>query len=167
MVDMDEYVYIVNNTLKGYLSNKIFNKCDFIKLHWAIPTDNNLIYYDPRPLFERFKPPYIKSEVVKSIIRGNISNLKYWVHSPNYSPTRNVTCNNEGKVIYYKNINFQSYGPLNINKAYIIHFRFKSTEELVNKIKRGYSNWFRNDLKDFLLGVLKSYFRIKKRSLLF
>ena len=50
MVDMDEYLYIVNNTLKNYLSNKIFNKCDFIKFHWVIPNDNNLLYYDSRPL---------------------------------------------------------------------------------------------------------------------
>jgi len=46
MVDMDEYLYIVNNTLKNYLSNHIFNKCDFIIFHWVIPNDNNLLNYD-------------------------------------------------------------------------------------------------------------------------
>ena len=162
MVDMDEYVYIVNDTLKEYLSNKIFNKCDFIKLHWVIPTDNELIFYDPRPLFVRFKPPYIKSDIIKSIIRGNIKDLVYWVHSPNYSPKRNITCDNEGKKIYYKNINFQAKHPININKAYIIHFRYKSTEELVKKIKRGYSNWFKNSTKEFLIQTIKSYLRINK-----
>ena len=96
MVDMDEFVYIVNNTLKEYLKNKIFNKCDFIKLHWVIPTDNDLIHYDPRPLFERFKPPYINSKQVKSIIRGNIPDLKYWIHSPLFSPKKNTSCNNKG-----------------------------------------------------------------------
>ena len=165
MVDMDEFVYIVNDTLKGYLTNKLFDKCDFIKLHWVIPTDNNLIHYDPRPLFERFKPPYFKSEIVKSIIRGNISDLRYWVHSPNFSPKRNVTCTNEGKIIYYKDINFQSFGPLNINKAYIIHFRYKSTEELVNKIKRGYRNWYKNEIKEYLFGIIKAYFRINNMTL--
>ena len=82
MVDMDEFLYIVDGTLKSYLTQKRFNKCDFIKFHWVIPKDNDLIYYDPRPLFESFKPPYIKSKFVKSIIRGNISDLRYWVHSP-------------------------------------------------------------------------------------
>ena len=67
MVDMDEFLFIVNNTLKGYLTNKEFDKCDFIKFHWVITTDNNLIYYDKRPLFERFKPPYIKKQFIKSI----------------------------------------------------------------------------------------------------
>ena len=41
---------------------------------------------------------------------------------------------------YYKNMNFESLEPININRAYIIHFQFKSTEEFVNKFKRGYNN---------------------------
>ena len=64
MVDMDEYLYIINDTLKSYLNNKIFDKCDFIKIHWADSQDNNLIHYDPRPLFERFKKPYILSKFI-------------------------------------------------------------------------------------------------------
>ena len=77
MIDMDEFLYIIDDTLKDYLNNKRFKKCDFIKVHWVIPTDNDLMYYDPRPLLERFKPPYIKSPYIKSIIRGNIYDLKY------------------------------------------------------------------------------------------
>ena len=63
---------------------------------------NNLIYYEPKPLFERFRPPYIKSKFIKSIIKGNISDLEYWVHSPLYSPSKNITCNCAGKLIHYK-----------------------------------------------------------------
>ena len=77
MVDMDEFLYIVDETLKEYLTNRRFNKCDFIKFNWVFTTDNDLLNYDSRPLFERFKPTFIKSEFIKSIIRGNISNLKY------------------------------------------------------------------------------------------
>jgi hypothetical protein len=65
MVDMDEYLYIINDTLKSYLNDKIFDKCDFIKIHWADSQDKNLIHYDPRPLFERFKKPYILSKYYK------------------------------------------------------------------------------------------------------
>ena len=165
MFDMDEFLYIVNDTLKGYLSNNIFNKCDFIKLHWVISTDNNLVYYDSRPLFERFKPPYIKSVFIKSIIRGNIPGLKYWVHSPFVSSKRNTTCNNEGNIIYYKNMNFESINPININKAYLIHFRYKSTEELVNKIKRGYGNWFENRLQNYLIGLIREYLNTNNATL--
>jgi len=160
MVDMDEFLYIVDETLKEYLTNRRFNKCDFIKFNWVFTTDNDLLYYDSRPLFERFKPPYIKSEFIKSIIRGNISNLKYWVHSPFISPERNITCNNIGKKIYYKDLNFEGIKPINTKKAYIIHFRYKSTEELINKIKRGYSNWFKDDLEKFLKDNIRIYLSI-------
>ena len=164
MVDMDEYLFIVNDTLKGYLLNKRFNKCDFIKINWVIATDNNLIYYDPRSLFERFKPPYIKSEFVKSIIRGNISGLKYWVHTPYISPYKNITCNNVGRRIYYKKMNFIRINPINIRKAYIIHFEHKSTEELIKKIKRGYKNWLKSYKEKFIIEKIKFYLKINKAS---
>ena len=158
MVDMDEYLYIVNDTLKSYLTNQIFDKCDFIKIHWANSQDNNLLHYDPRPLFKRFKKPYIKSKYIKTIIKGNITDLKYWVHSPYISPYRNITCDNEGNIINYTNMNFQSINKINTNKAYLIHFRFKSTEEFINKYKRGYSNWHRNNTQKILQERLQNYF---------
>jgi len=161
MFDMDEFLYIVDDSLKGYLTNKRFNKCDFIKIHWVFPTDNNLIYYDSRPLFERFKPPYIKSEYIKSIIRGNISNIKFRIHSPTISPERNITCNNIGKRIYYDYMSFPNIRSINIKKAYIIHFRYKSTEEFIHKLKRGYSNWVENNLK-FVIEQIKIYLFINK-----
>jgi hypothetical protein len=165
MVDMDEFLFIVNNSLKRYLSSKIFKKCDFIKFHWVIPTDNDLIFYDKRPLFERFKPPYIESKYIKTIIRGNISGLKYRVHSPSISPKKNITCNNEGKRIYYKNMNFESYNPININKAYIIHFIFKSTEEFINKLKRGHNKWSESRCSKYKRSYIKFYFEKNKPTL--
>lgn len=159
MVDMDEFLYIVNDKLKNYLTNKIFDKCDFIKIHWANTQDNNLIHYDPRPLFQRFKKPYIKSNFIKTIIRGNITNLKYWVHSPYISPERNVTCTNDGKIINYKYMNFESIDKINTDKAYLIHFRFKSTEEFINKYKRGYNNWHGNRINQVLQERLDTYLK--------
>ena len=101
LVDIDEYLYLVeDNSLKDYLSNKNFEKCDFIKFNWAISTDNNLLHYDNRTLFQRFKYPFLKDKFVKTMIRGNILNLKYTVHSPNISnifPLRNISCTNKEK----------------------------------------------------------------------
>ena len=160
MLDMDEFLYIINDSLKGYLTQKSFNKCDFIKIHWVYPKNNDLVYYDSRPLFERFKPPYVKSKMIKSIIRGNITDLRYWVHSPYISPKRNITCNNLGNKIYYKEINFEFIRKINIKKAFIIHFEFKSTEEFINKIKRGYSKWFGNEIEKFLIKKILFYLKI-------
>ena len=158
MVDMDEFLYIINDTLKDYLANNNLDKCDFIKFHWLCPTDNDLIYYDNRTLFERFKGPYIKSVFIKSIVRGHISDLKYWVHSPSYSPERNVTCNNVGQKLSYEKLNFESIDEINVEKAFLIHFRYKSTEEFIGKFKRGYSDWFGSRLQGFINANLKDYF---------
>ena len=157
MVDMDEFLYIVKDTLKDYLVNQIFDKCDFIKFHWILSTDNNLLHYDPRPLFERFKPPFIKSIFIKTMVRGNISDLKYWVHSPRYSPKRNITCNNIGEKINYKKLNFEKIYKINVEKAFIIHFRFKSTEELIMKFTRGYSDWLGSWSKSFIKISVREY----------
>ena len=147
---MDEYLYIKNDKLKNYLLKPRFNKCDFIKFQWVLPTDNNYLYYENKSLFERFKGPYKNSIYIKSIIRGNISRLKYWVHSPYVSPDKNISCNNEGKTININNINFESINKKDIKKAFIIHFNFKSTEEFIKKIKRGYSNWLGNKTSSIL-----------------
>lgn len=165
MVDMDEYLFIVDDNLKNYLYRPIFKKCDIINFHWVLATDNNLLYYDQRPLFERFKKPYIESAFIKSMVRGNISNLKYSVHSPSFSPDRNVTCNNEGKKLNISFLEIEYVIPISIKNAYLIHFRYKSTEEFIKKYKRGYSNWFGDRINSFLYGNLKEFFQINRLTL--
>ena len=159
MVDMDEFLYIKKNSLKNYLLKPVFNKCDFIKFHWIIPSDNNHLYYKNKPLFKRFKGPYRSSPFIKSIIRGKIKKLKYMVHSPFKSPFRNISCNNIGKKINNKKINIEYINNINIKKAYIIHYKYKSTEEYINKIKRGYHGW----TKSYIYKTrIKSYFKDNK-----
>ena len=159
MIDMDEYLVIKNNdTLKGYLTDHVFDKCDFIKLHWRIPSDNNLLHYENKSLFERFKRPYYTSNHIKSIIRGHINNLVYWIHSPKISPERNVTCDNIGRILVKKKLNFQSIMHINTDRAYFVHFFFKSTEEYINKYKRGYKNWPHLNMD----GRIKNYFKNNK-----
>jgi len=155
MIDMDEYLIIKDNTLKGYLSDKVFDKCDFIKIHWKMTSDNNLLHYENKSLFERFKEPYILSDHIKSILRGGINNLKYSIHSPEFSPERNVTCDNRGRIINYKYLNFQSIRPYNADKAYFLHFYFKSTEEYINKFKRGYKDWPQSKLSGWIYNYFK------------
>jgi hypothetical protein len=152
MIDMDEFLYIKNETLKNYLLNPVFNKCDFIKIHWVLPTDNNHLYYENKSLFERFKGPYKNSKYIKTIVKGNIPRLKYWVHSPYISPERNTTCNNKGGIINYKYLNFEFINKIDIAKAFIIHFKYKSTEETIKKIKRGYDSFYQ---KKRIPGVLR------------
>ena len=145
MVDFDEFLNIVKDNLKNYLSNKIFEKCDFIKINQVIAKDNNLLHYENKSLFERFKGPYItNNNIVKSIIRGKIDNLTYRVHAPYYSPLRNISCNNIGQII--DNYRAISTKIINFDKAYFIHFRYKSTEEFIERYKIGF-NWTKDKIQ--------------------
>jgi translation initiation factor IF-2 len=117
------------------------------------------LHYENKSLFERFKKPYKKSIFIKSMIKGNISNLKYWTHSPYISPIKNITCNNIGRIIKYDQMNFESISRINLKKGYIIHFNYKSTEEYINKFKRGYSNWFGKKYNNFINSKIEDYFR--------
>ena len=53
-------------------------------------------------------------------------------------------------------MNFESIDKINTDKAYLIHFRFKSTEEFINKYKRGYNNWHGNRINKVLQDIKKS-----------
>jgi len=165
MIDMDEFLYIVDNSLKNYLSNIKFKQCDFIEYHWVLPSDNNLIYYDSRPLFERFNGSFVKSSLFKTMVKGKISNLSYAVHSIKYRMENKTFCNNEGNKISGEYIPKLDQQHININKAYIIHFRFKSTEEFVKKCKRGYNYWLGKRAKQFLLELLDWYFWVNEITL--
>lgn len=96
MNDVDEFLFIVNNTLKNYLSSPFLNECDFIRIHWVEAVNEDLIYYDNRSLFERFNKTKIKSSFTKSVIRGHIPNLTYGIHHFKQSPLRNISCTNTG-----------------------------------------------------------------------
>ena len=52
-----------------------------------------------------------------------------------------------------------------MDKAFLIHYRFKSTEELINKYKRGYRDWFGKNSKGFLKGNIEDYFEQNKITL--
>lgn len=157
MLDLDEFLFIKSFGLKQYLSQLIFKKCDFISFHWAIPDDNNLIRYENKSLFERFPGPYKKSRFIKTAIRGKIKSLRYSVHAPAFSPLNNNTCNNIGKIIYKKHLNEAYITPINIDEAFIIHFKYKSTEEYINKYKKGYYNISGPDLELVLKQKLTEY----------
>ena len=163
MNDIDEFLVVKNDKLKNYLYKGSFKKCDFIKFHWVLSNDNNLLYYDNRSLFERFKGPYKLDTHIKTMVRGNINNIKFDIHTPFYSPDRNVSCNNKGKIYKNKEILFQDVFDINIEKSYIIHFKYKSTEEYIKKYKRGY-HWRINDTQ-FMKMRIKEYFEDNKITL--
>ena len=137
---MDEYIYLKNyKNIKNYLTKNRFNKCQRIQLNWIFHTDNNLLFYDNRPLHERFPEREKKAQGkkkgkdqgVKSILRGNISTKVYDVHILN----KNLTgCDGFGNI---KSILGISTDISDFNYYYIDHYYSKSTEEFIQKLMRG------------------------------
>ena len=138
--EMDEFIFLRNySNLKDFLSQKIFNKCQRIQLNWFIHTDNNLLYYDKRPLKERFpKKKFIingkklpGARLIKSILKGNIEIKIKQIHQLN---DKLKACDGFGKSVKYKGI-----GTNNTDHYYnyIAHYWSKSTEEFINKLIRG------------------------------
>ena len=133
--DIDEFIYLKDTkSLKDYLMRKTFDKCQTIQLNMVAHTDNNLLLYENKPLFERFPKKKInRMEALKSIIKGNIKIDITCIHNLN---KKLKSCNGFGQfnfkekyIIFTKNPDFKYY--------YIDHFSFKSTEEFINKLNKG------------------------------
>ena len=148
--DVDEYLILPNyNNIHEFLEDKIFNQFDVIHVNWVFYDDNDLIFYDNRPLQKRFiRPTYLikknyKNLFIKSVVRSRLSKIKFLnPHTPN-GPY--LVCDVTGKKVK----NSLILGQLNLNAPYLKHFYFKTVEEYFkNKMNRGYPDAYgTNNLK--------------------
>ena len=134
--DIDEYIYLNNfNNIKHFLNEPRFEKCENIQLNWLLFTDNNLIYYTNKSLLERFTEidPLVKTRHInkhsngKSILRGHISNIK--ITNFHCISDKLRTCDGFGRQKYYIQKDYKYY--------YFKHFFCKSTEEFIEKLRKG------------------------------
>ena len=102
-------------------------------------TDNDLVYYDKRPLIERFTEPNYKwrgNAHVKSMVRGNLNKTIFKEKRSNHVPEKNVKiCDSMGRIIY--KYNPFSLSPPVFDYGYLKHFCYKTAEEFSNKLLRG------------------------------
>ena len=138
--DMDEFIFLRNfSSIKDFLNQNIFNKCQRIQLNWFFHTDNNLLYYDNRSLIERFPEKKIiyrgkklgNSTLIKSILKGGIDIKIEGIHVLNPSL---IACDGFGNI---KKIKGMATDKPDYYYNYIDHYWSKSTEEFVNKLMRG------------------------------
>ena len=154
--DMDEFIFLKDNfDIKNFLNQKKFDGCKVILLNWVLRSDNELLHYDNRSLFERFKKrgnKILNAIDVKPILRGSLLTK---INDAHFINNRLKQCDGFGRRkefegIYDKNPDYELY--------YLDHFYSKSTEEFVNKIIRGSVAYGPN--KRFY--ILKNYFDINK-----
>jgi len=155
--EIDEFIHLYNyNKIKPFLNQNKFKNCQEILLNLVCHTDNNLLYYEDKPLFERFpnivpeSKPASKLLEMKSIIRGHIKGVV--INSNHLGDTRLFSCNSSGRHEKFRYIKTY-YGD---NKYYYIdHFYSKSTEEFIQKITKG--DAIRNDPK-YIYERIDKYF---------
>lgn len=111
--DIDEFLYIQNYTQPK------FNKCQNILNNWKYYGDNNIVYYENKPLKERFIKEYNIEKLsfnkfnycaAKSIIRGGLKLI--WAFLPHYT-NNTINCRADGKFLD------NYFSPLQYTFAYI------------------------------------------------
>ena len=160
--EVDEYLYLKDiKNIKIFLNNVKFSKCQKIQLNWIFHTDNNKLYYEDKPLKERFPEREEKARnrdfggslQVKSILRGHIPNITInCIHTLN---RKLYTCNGFGEKqkpfgIRTRKSDFKYY--------YIDHYYCKSTEEFINKVNKGDILYYKKNI----LHRINNYFKMNK-----
>ncbi len=142
--DADEYLILPNHKNIHHLFNTInYDEFDIIHVNWIYYDDNELIYYDNRPLQIRFNRPKFnynnknknnKMDIhIKSIIRNGFVNFE-WKGNPHTPSGLFKCCDVNGKKI--NNSPFNQENPAiisNLSVPFLKHFCFKTIEEYFKK----------------------------------
>jgi len=150
-IDNDEFLnFSKDNNVKEYLSRDEINKSDIIRINWKCYDDNDLIYYEDKPLKERFThlcwdDPYsfYENRHIKTFLHNTLryAELDYGdaaAHSPllNYILDK-VVIDNSGKVLEELDVEQHANKEINYDLCWLDHYRMKTIDEYINnKIKK-------------------------------
>ena len=140
--DIDEFVTFRNEyTLESFLNQEIFEDTDTVLIPWVEYDDNNLIYYDDRPVMERFT--HLTSRhgwnLVKSFARTNKEiyddSMRNMIHCFKLQGDRIKYAN--GRCIPFINnmSNWYMANDLVVNTSNCIlnHYKTKTIEEFLRR----------------------------------
>lgn len=141
--DFDEFLVLEHDkTIQEYVS-RFPEDWQAILINWDCKTDSGLIYYDPRPLVERFtvslspidKPVQYgnipENAHVKCILKGGGDGIVFY--SNPHVPNTPLICYNASG-IRCSNAPWQ---PIDYRMARFLHFTTKTAEEYCSKLQRG------------------------------
>lgn len=156
--DADEFLELPTcSKISDFVSQSIFRKYDCIKINWLCYGDNEQVYYEDKPIQERFSKPAIYNPILgikfnyhvhmnyyqKSIVKT--SSKAIFLNSVHY-PDNALLCNSDGSPSLSINSNTPIYN------AILKHYITKSTEEYCMKVFRGYPDQIVTEVqKDALL----------------
>ena len=147
--DCDEFLEFKKHgmTMQEFLDRPCFEDYDMVHVNWMCYGDNDQLYYEDKPVQERFKKPvtpynfrvkypFAENCHVKSIIRGYIDDIEIkWTRNSHSPTTELACCDSRGK--YIEN-SFSPFCDYDFSVAYLKHYTTKSVEEYCEKIKRGF-----------------------------
>ena len=128
--NIDELIQLKNNNnIKYFLGQEKFNTCKKIYINWALHTDNNIIHNGvktpqqrlPESKEKQTEDKSSKNTLIKSIIRGNISNIIF--DSEHKLSNELQGCNEEGIEIF---LNGNRINEEDFNNNYVDHYHYKS-----------------------------------------
>ena len=138
--DFDEFLELrpINQSIQDFLGNKIYEKCQNIKINFLYFSDNELLYYDNRSVQERFVSPLYNHPyniAVKSTVRGGLKE-NYWKRSfcSHTSAMRYISCNSLGNITSHSSF---TVSPFIHKYDFLKHYYTKTVEEYSHKTKRG------------------------------
>jgi hypothetical protein len=147
--DVDEYLILPNyKNIHEFLEDEKFKNFNIIHINWIFYDDNNLIFYDNRPLQQRFiRPRHLidknfTNNHIKSIIRSKFNRLIFTnSHTPKTRFNRLLkVCDVMGNNV--NNTYFLDENPAelyNLTVPYLKHFGVKTVEEYFKtKMNRGF-----------------------------
>ena len=158
--DIDEYLWLKEDkNIKDYLNRPIFKDYNTIFINWLMYDDNDLIYYEDRPLNERFTRARYNMMITQNIFTDYIGNECYKIfynnnRSANYisksiifTDNKNINfldchrivynnskvCDNAGNLLYNieNNIPEMYFDHFDESLAVLKHFRYKTIDEFV------------------------------------
>ena len=165
--EIDEFLYLKNyQNVKSFLISNKFNKCESIQLNWVHMSDNNQIYYENKPLNERFsergknvdKNKFNKICFIKTMIRGHLQNIN--ITHNHFLSEKLKACDGFGRKSRIKGI--LSLHP-DYTYNYIKHFYGKSVQEFIEKINRG--DLLRGNDKKIIEWAIEKFFYINNITL--
>lgn len=165
-IDTDEFITfsemgkkIFANNIKNFLYSRDYVKA--YKLNWRNYGDNGHIFYEDKPVIERFPEPLAKDVTfhyqfpenshVKSILRYDVP--VHFTDNPHGINECNDYFTPKGIAVNGGPFNFD----LEYDILYIRHYYTKSLEEwCTNKLGRSYADYLRSETVDYY--PLKDYF---------
>ena len=164
--DADEFLELKPKDIKiqDFLNNERYNNCQNVKFNWLLYSDDEKLTYNNKSIQERFKTPLFNNSLnkhIKSTVRGNLS-VNYWngCWNPHSGITNFNCCSSSGKQIS----KISPYNkPYDYKYGYLKHYRTKTIEEYINKVKRGRADDIGINYKDMVKKFFMSNKKTKKK----